>query len=107
MDDIVKEYRDSMPDGVMRLWAIDAIDEIARLRAEVEVLRKSLYDEQERSTHLYDEIALLRVERDSMVMDSRRYQWLKSATKAEYLMARGAFGLEDVAIDVAIKEQAE
>lgn len=33
--------------------------------------------------------------------DAQRYRWLKTASKPEYLLARGAFGLDDAAIDAA------
>ena len=35
--------------------------------------------------------------------DAARYRWLKQASKAEYLMARGAFGLDDAEIDRAMQ----
>ena len=33
--------------------------------------------------------------------EAARYRWLKQASKAQYLWARGAFGLDDAAIDAA------
>lgn len=43
----------------------------------------------------------MQAERDAAVADAERYRWLKQASKAEYLIARGVFGLDDAAIDAA------
>lgn len=59
-----------------------------------------------RDEPLYDQSAINRLtaERNAAVADAERYRWLKRASKAEYLIARGVFGLDDGAIDAARAE---
>ena len=47
------------------------------------------------------------VDRDALKADAERYRWLKQASKVEYLWARGAFGLDDSAIDAAMEKRDE
>lgn len=70
MSDVVEEYRDTMPDGVMRLWAIDAIEEINRLRAELQNAAKATLDAVALSCEKEREADALRV-------DAMRYRWLR------------------------------
>ena len=52
-------------------------------------------------------IETLIAERDALKADAERYRWLKQASKVEYLWARGAFGLDDAAIDAAREKRDE
>lgn len=39
------------------------------------------------------------------IANSARYQWLKGASRTEYLLARGMFGLSDQEIDSVIADR--
>ena len=74
---------------------------IRRLRLQDDAMDFSLEDD------AADAIEALIAERDALKVDAERYRWLKQASKAQYLWARGAFGLDDAAIDAAREKRDE
>ena len=70
---------------------------------------ETLYDAEWEAQQLRDgakEIERMKSEFDSLENDARRYNWLKTATKEQLLLWRGAWGCSDSPIDEAIGDVA-
>lgn len=100
--------RPANPEPLYDQSAIDAltkqISELKTMLSIAEFQRKEMQAERDEANR---KLSVAVADGKALVADAERYRWLKRASKAEYLIARGVFGLDDAAIDAARAQEGQ